>query len=47
MRLPSRGAGYLDTSAIIYSVERNEPYFTPTGSRVAASGGGTVDRGVQ
>ena len=28
MRLPSRGAVYLDTSAMIYSVERNEPYFT-------------------
>ncbi len=26
--LPSHGAIYLDTSAIIYSVERNEPYFT-------------------
>ena len=26
--LPSHGAVYLDTSAIIYSVERNEPYFT-------------------
>lgn len=28
MSLPSHGAIYLDTSAIIYSVERNEPYFT-------------------
>ena len=28
IRLPSHGAVYLDTSAIIYSVERNEPYFT-------------------
>lgn len=28
MRLPSHGAVYLDTSAIIYSVERNEPYLT-------------------
>ena len=28
MRLPSHGAIYLDTSAIIYSVERNEPYLT-------------------
>ena len=28
LRLPSRGSIYLDTSAIIYSVERNEPYFT-------------------
>ena len=28
MTLPSHGAIYLDTSAIIYSVERNEPYFT-------------------
>ena len=28
LRLPSHGAIYLDTSAIIYSVERNEPYFT-------------------
>ena len=26
--LPSYGAIYLDTSAIIYSVERNEPYLT-------------------
>ena len=26
--LPAHGAIYLDTSAIIYSVERNEPYFT-------------------
>lgn len=26
--LPSQGAIYLDTSAIIYSVERNEPYLT-------------------
>ena len=26
--LPSHGAIYLDTSAIIYSVERNEPYLT-------------------
>ena len=28
MTLPSHGAIYLDASAIIYSVERNEPYFT-------------------
>ena len=28
MRLPSNGAVYLDTSAIIYSVERHEPYLT-------------------
>lgn len=28
LTLPSHGAVYLDTSAIIYSVERNEPYFT-------------------
>ena len=28
MRLPSHGAIYLDTSAVIYSVERNEPYLT-------------------
>ena len=28
MRLPSHGAIYPDTSAIIYSVEHNEPYFT-------------------
>ena len=28
LTLPSHGAIYLDTSAIIYSVERNEPYFT-------------------
>ena len=28
MRLPSHGPIYLDTSAIIYSVERNEPYLT-------------------
>ena len=28
IRLPSRGSVYLDASAIIYSVERNEPYFT-------------------
>ena len=28
MTLPLHGAIYLDTSAIIYSVERNEPYFT-------------------
>ncbi|MDE2839617.1 MAG: type II toxin-antitoxin system VapC family toxin [Chloroflexota bacterium] len=28
LRIPSRGASYLDISAIIYSVERNEPYFT-------------------
>ena len=26
--LPSSGSIYLDTSAVIYSVERNEPYFT-------------------
>ena len=26
IRLPSRGIVYLDTSAIIYSVERHEPY---------------------
>ena len=30
MTLPLHGAIYLDTSAIIYSVERNEPYFTAT-----------------
>ena len=28
MRLPSRGAIYMDASAVIYSVERNEPYLT-------------------
>lgn len=28
LTLPSHGAIYLDTSAIIYSVERNEPYLT-------------------
>ena len=28
MTLPSHGAVYLDSSAIIYSVERNEPYFS-------------------
>ncbi len=28
MRLPSHGTVYLDTSAIIYSVERHEPYLT-------------------
>ena len=28
LTLPAHGAIYLDTSAIIYSVERNEPYFT-------------------
>ena len=28
MRLPPHGAVYLDASAIIYSVERNEPYFS-------------------
>ena len=28
MRFPSRGAVYLDSSAVIYSVERNEPYLT-------------------
>ena len=28
LRLPSHGAIYMDTSAIIYSIERNEPYFT-------------------
>ena len=28
LTLPSYGAVYLDTSAIIYSVERNEPYLT-------------------
>jgi len=28
LTLPANGAIYLDTSAIIYSVERNEPYFT-------------------
>ena len=28
LTLPSHEAIYLDTSAIIYSVERNEPYFT-------------------
>ena len=27
MTLPSLGAVYLDTSAVIYSVERNKPYF--------------------
>ena len=26
--LPTHGSVYLDTSAVIYSVERNEPYFT-------------------
>ena len=28
LTLPTRGAIYLDASAIIYSVERNEPYLT-------------------
>ena len=28
MRLPPHGTIYLDTSTIIYSVERNEPYLT-------------------
>ena len=28
LTLPSSGSIYLDTSAIIYSVERNEPYLT-------------------
>ena len=28
LTLPTRGSIYLDTSAIIYSVERNEPYLT-------------------
>ena len=28
LTLPSRGSIYLDASSIIYSVERNEPYFT-------------------
>ena len=28
LTLPSRGSIYLDASIIIYSVERNEPYFT-------------------
>ena len=28
IELPSYGSIYLDTSAIIYSVERNEPYLT-------------------
>ena len=28
LTLPSRGSTYLDTTAIIYSVERNEPYCT-------------------
>ncbi len=28
LTLPPRGSIYLDTSAIIYSVERNEPYLT-------------------
>ena len=28
IRLPSHGAVYLDTPAVIYSVERNEPYLT-------------------
>ena len=28
IRLPSHGSIYLDTSAIIYSVERNKPYLT-------------------
>ncbi len=28
LTLPSRGSIYLDTTAIIYSVERNEPYCT-------------------
>ena len=31
LRLPSHGAVYLDTSVIIYSVERNEPYLTLLG----------------
>ena len=26
IRLPSHGAIYMDSSALIYSVERNEPY---------------------
>ena len=28
LNLPASGSAYLDTSAIIYSVERNEPYLT-------------------
>ena len=28
LTLPSSGSIYLDTSAVIYSVERNEPYLT-------------------
>ena len=28
LTLPSRGSIYLDTTAVIYSVERNEPYCT-------------------
>ena len=28
LRLPSHGAIYMDSSALIYSVERNEPYLT-------------------
>ena len=28
MRIPSGGVIYMDTSSIIYSVERNEPYFS-------------------
>lgn len=28
LTLPTQGSVYLDTSAIIYSVERNEPYLT-------------------
>ena len=28
LTLPTRGAIYLDASAVIYSVERNEPYLT-------------------
>ena len=31
LTLPSHGAIYLDTSAVIYSVERNEPYETCEG----------------
>ena len=39
LTLPAHGAIYLDTSATIYSVERNEPYFTllaPAGPQAEA-----------
>ena len=45
LTLPSRGSIYLDASIIIYSVERNEPYFTllaPAWRQAAAGQFGVV-----